>query len=159
MTMLIDYIEKRDGQLSVEGSATRLVVCGANAIFPLQTPASLRQLINSAVNEAVQFYSAAVQRSEVDISESDIEEVSFLVVTHFLYMYNLWKSENPERYRHVKVALESNDLGSQTANTQIHWYAQSKYGKGYRPYGAALMGMSLSKYEEWEEAFRRYCDR
>lgn len=156
---LIDFIARHSGVLRQLKFGTKLIVAGQNAYFEQQQPDDLRRLINDAMRKAVAYYKRNVGHSGLAIPDSEIEEMAFGVVVHFLYMYNKWKADNPVKYRRVKVELARGDLKSNGAIEQCLWFAQQKYREQYAPFVAALAGLSISEYHEWETCRRRYWDR
>jgi hypothetical protein len=94
---------------------------------------------------AVAHYTECVAEAEVELTPSQIMEVSFPVVL----------STMAARWGQSRVlSFEIADLHADSARHRCWNYCRMKFGAGHRRYAAALMNMNLQQFDEYERQYR-----
>jgi hypothetical protein len=158
MTDVPDFIEKMGVTLRSEHDHCRMVYKSHNAMFPGIEPSELRKRFNEAMSSTIVHYTGRLADCGVTLSARQIEDVSFAVVLHTLYVYNLWRSTYEEHRNHA-LRVDAFDLQSVQANDQCWFYCVREFGPNYVRYAAALTNMTVTQFMGYEEGRQAFFNR
>jgi hypothetical protein len=153
-----DYIDKLGADLLTEGPDCHIRFKDRSVKFAKLGPEELRSKLNEAMCSAVAHYSGKVASAGVSMASRQIEEAALNVVLHTLYVYNMWR-HTYGMYKNHPLRIQASDLSHPQAHDCCWNYCEAEFGAQYVEYAAALTGMSVERYESYEEGRRRFFER
>jgi hypothetical protein len=153
-----DYLGQLGATVQFEHGICRILYKHHNAVFSQIEPTELKEKFNRAMDNAVTHYTRNLQASGVRMQPRQIEEASFGVVLHALYVYNLWR-HTYEQHKNQPLVVGPEELAHPQAHDHCWSYCEKEFGAGYATYAAALIGMSEAAFRKYEEGRRRFFDR
>jgi hypothetical protein len=127
-------------------------------MFTRIEPAELRLKFNEAMHSTVAHYTESVAQSGVELTQQQLEDASFGVVLHWMYVYALWRATE-EQHKSHPLRIGPADLHHPQSHDQCWTYCEKEFGANYLKYAAALTGMSPEEFKEYEAGRRAFFER
>jgi hypothetical protein len=155
---MIDYFARLGYEVRNDADGTRVHFAGTSALFGNLPAAEARRAINDAMQVTVPYFAANVAKNDVAIDARQIEELSFLVVVSWLSMYNNWRTLYPDHRDHP-LAVGAEELSHPQTFDKCYDYCRKVFGPEFRPYVAALLGLTAKQYARIERRREEYWNK
>jgi hypothetical protein len=109
-------------------------------------PADLRLKFNEAMHSTVAHYAQSATKGGVEMTQKQLEEVSFAVVLHWLFVYCMWRNTY-EQHKNHPLCVDPDDLRRPQAHDHCWAYCEEEFGANYLIHAAALTGMSSAEIQ------------
>jgi hypothetical protein len=148
--MPIDYVSELEARLKVEKSGTRFLRGESNVIFVGRTPSEVTNAVNEAMRVVVAYYEANLKGAPVRVSKLLVSEASLKVSLSLLYGCSV---------RNEPLVVRETDLDGMFCRGDLLWFCQENFGRDYRDFAAAMMGLDAREFALWEEGWERYVNK
>jgi hypothetical protein len=153
-----DYLERLGASIIVEHADCRVLSARDNVLFPTVPADELRRECNEAVHKTVAYFTGNVAASDITMAARNIEEVAFGAVLASLYCYNIWR-HNDGRPKTEPLLMHDEDLMHVQTRDYCRDYCRKTFSQDYARYAAALTGMSIEAFKDYERGRDEYIDR
>jgi len=115
----------------------------------------LREHIDEAMKIAITCYQNNVSKMAGVIDPELIEEAALEVVLHTIQVHNEWR-RGSWLFKSRKPLVSNKDLQQVSAQDQIFFLCQKRFGENYALAAATLLGMTTGEFVAWEAARRKF---
>ncbi len=144
--------------LSQEALNVRLTSADKNVLFAKQNVDDIFSLINHNFTIVNDFYRSIVKNSGLNIEFEEISQISFSIVLHYLYMYNLWRNTY-KKQANRKLSFDTKDLSHPSTHDIIFKYFSTKYPADWAAKSAVLIGMSDRELLDYYEGRKQFYNK
>jgi hypothetical protein len=128
--------------LSNEGNTVFVKSITKNARLGFQTIENVYQLIDTNIKIVYNHYNSQLQNAKKIFPLFDLYELSFSIVIHYLYMYNMWRFTY-KKQENKDLTFDVKDFDHPSTHDIIFFYLKKKYPTDWQTISAALIGMTL----------------
>jgi len=109
---------------------------------------NVSKLIDNNLKIVSGHYKLMVSNVRQEFEISDIFRLSFSIVIHYLYMYNLWRNTY-KKQENKDLTFDVKDFDNPSTHDIIFNYYKSKYPTDWETKSAALIGITIDELKAY----------
>jgi len=136
------HVETITLNLSKEEDSVRVLFNDENIILKDQTVDAVHALIETNFGIVVNHFNSMVNNSKDLFDSEDLNQISVLVVLHYIYMYNSWRI-NHRKHENEGLIFQHKDFDNPSTHDLLFHYFKHKYPDYWEQQCAILLGMNV----------------